>query len=90
MIIGFIGFGKVSQNLKNMIKSDDIAFITSFENRSPKTIEIIKNDDIEVVDTFKEVAQKSDILISANSPKSALSVAQKYGKYAKGIRNGTK
>ncbi len=85
MIIGFIGFGKVSQNLKNMIKSDDIAFITSFENRSPKTIEIIKNDDIEVVDTFKEVAQKSDILISANSPKSALSVAQKYGKYTKGI-----
>lgn len=85
MIIGFIGFGKVSQNLKNMIESDDIAFITSLEGRSSKSIEIVKNDEIEVADTFKEVAQVSDILISANSPKSALSVAQKYGKYAKGI-----
>ena len=85
MIIGFIGFGKVSRNLKNMIKSDDISFITSFEGRSPKTVELIKNENVEVADTFKEVAQKADILISANSPKSAIEVAEKYGKCAKGI-----
>ena len=85
MIIGFIGFGKVSQNLKRLIQSEDIEFITSLEGRSSKTIEMIKEEDIEVVDTFKEVAQTSDILISANSPKSALDVARKYGKYAKGI-----
>lgn len=85
MIIGFIGFGKVSQNLVKLIKSDDISFITSFENRSPKTIENIKKSDIEVADTFKEVAIKSDILISANSPKNALEVARKYGKITNGI-----
>ena len=85
MIIGFIGFGKVSRNLKNMIKSEDISFITSFEGRSPKTVELIKNENVEVADTFKEVAQKADILISANSPKSAIGVAEKYGKCAKGI-----
>ncbi|WP_407415105.1 NAD(P)-binding domain-containing protein [Methanobrevibacter sp.] len=85
MIIGFIGFGKVSKNLMRLIKSDDIAFITSLEGRSPKTIENIKKEDIDVLDTFKQVVEKSDILISANSPKSALNVAKKYGKYTKGI-----
>ena len=42
MIIGFIGFGKVSQNLKRLIQSEDIEFITSLEGRSSKTIEMIK------------------------------------------------
>ena len=85
MIIGFIGFGKVSQNLINLIKSDDITFISSFEGRSQKTIERIKESKIDVADTFKDVAVNSDILISANSPKSALDVARIYGKYADGI-----
>ena len=85
MIIGFIGFGKVSQNLINLIRSDDITFITSSEGRSPKTIEKIEEYEIDVADTFKEVAGMSDILISANSPKSALEVAKQYGTYAKDI-----
>lgn len=85
MIIGFIGFGKVSQNILNLLKSDDIRFITSLENRSAKTIERIKESDIEILDTFKDVAVHSDILISANSPSSALDIAKKYGKYSKGI-----
>ncbi len=85
MIIGFIGFGKVSQNLISLIKSDDITFMTSVEGRSQRTIEKIKDYEIGVADTFKEVAIESDILISANSPKSAIEVAEKYGKYAKGI-----
>ena len=68
MIIGFIGFGKVSRNLSRLIKSDDISFATSFEGRSPKDV----SENIEVLDTFKEVAEKSDILISSNSQNSAL------------------
>lgn len=85
MKIGLIGFGKVSQNLINLIKSQDITFITSTEKRSQSTIESIKKSGIEVADTFKEVALASDILISANSPKNAEDVAKEYGKYAKGI-----
>ena len=85
MIIGFIGFGKVSKNLFNLIRSDDIKFITSFEGRSSQTIENIKNADIEVLDTFNDVARLSDILISATSPKAALGIAKKYGKCAGGI-----
>ena len=85
MIIGFIGFGKVAQNLVNIIKSSDIDFVTSAENRSSKTIANIEKSNVEVLDTFREVASKSDILISANSPKNALNAARQYGKYAKGI-----
>lgn len=80
MIIGFIGFGKVSKNLINMIQSDNIQFITSFENRTPQ-----KTENVEVLSSFREVALKSDILISANSPKSALKVAIDYGKYCEGL-----
>lgn len=85
MIIGFIGFGKVSKTLRDLIKSDDVEFVTSFEKRSIKTLENIKKANIEVLDTFEDVAINSDILISANSPKSALNVAAEYGSYSKGI-----
>ena len=85
MIIGFIGFGKVSKNLFDLIKSDDIRFVTSIENRSDKTIENVRQCGIEILDTVRSVAENSDIVISANSPKSALDVAKEYGKYAEGI-----
>lgn len=85
MKIGFIGFGKVSKNLLKLISSEDIQFITSCENRSHKTRSNIEREEIEILDTFREVAAESDILISATSPKSALEVAENYGKYANGI-----
>lgn len=85
MIIGFIGFGKVSKNLVKLIKSDDIRFITSFEGRSKATIESIKKSNVEVMPTLKEVAVLSDILISATSPKASLEVAKEYGKFSEGI-----
>ena len=85
MIIGLIGFGKVSKNLINLIKSDDITFVTSMDGRSNKTIGSIEKLEIDVLDTFKDVAIVSDILISANSPKNAIDAAKNYGKFTKGI-----
>lgn len=85
MIIGFIGFGKVSINLFSLIKSDGIDFITSAENRSNKTLKNIKSANIDILPTFRDVAIKSDILISATSPANALSTAMEYGKLTKGI-----
>ncbi|WP_407375937.1 NAD(P)-binding domain-containing protein [Methanobrevibacter sp.] len=84
MIIGLIGFGKVNQNLFKLIKANDIDFITSLEDRSDKTCENIKKSGIQVLDTFEEVAIKSDILFCATSPKTALDIAQKYGKHCRG------
>lgn len=83
VIIGFIGFGKVAQNLIKLINSEEVSFITSTEKRSKDTVEKIYNANVEVFDSFKEVCLKSDILISANSPANALNVAQEYGRYNK-------
>ncbi|WP_458404065.1 NAD(P)-binding domain-containing protein [Methanobrevibacter sp.] len=85
MIIGLIGFGKVSQNLLKLIESEDIEFATSLEGRSDDTRRRIENSKIRILDSFKDVAAESDILISATSPKSSLEVAGLYGKYCKGI-----
>lgn len=85
MIIGFVGFGKVAENLVRLIKSDDITFLTSTENRSSNTMSNIKRANVEVLPTFREVANSSDILISATSPKEALGVGERYGRYVKGI-----
>ena len=85
MIIGFIGFGKVSQNLIELIDSKDIEFITSTEGRSSKTADKIQQSDVRILDSFKDVAIESDILVSANSPGNAIDVAKTYGKYADGI-----
>ena len=85
MIIGFIGFGKVSKNLTKLIKSDDIKFITSLNKRSKKTIDNVNKSNIEVYDDFFDVVINSDILISATSPKNALEIAKTYGKHCNGI-----
>ncbi|MBE6499759.1 MAG: NAD(P)-dependent oxidoreductase [Methanobrevibacter thaueri] len=76
MIIALIGFGKVSQNLVDLIQADDIEFITSTENRSQKTIEQIKKSKIKTETTIKKAIQKADIIISATSPKTALEVSE--------------
>ncbi len=83
MKIGFIGFGKVNQKLAKLLKNEIL--LTSNENRSQNTIKNIKKSKIEVLPTFKDVAIQSDILFSATSPKTALTTAQKYGKYCKGV-----
>ena len=85
MIIGFIGFGKVSQNLARLIKSEDIRFVTSYENRSQATIKRIEQSNVDVLPTFREVAALADILISATSPKNSIEVAKEYGKFTKGL-----
>ena len=85
MKFGFIGFGEVSYTLSKMLLSYGFEVLTSTEGRSKKTKELVKSLDIIVLGSFEEVAQESDILISANSPQSALAVALKYGSLTQGI-----
>lgn len=86
MKIGFIGFGEVSYTLSKILYENGFDILTSVEGRSIKTKELVKTVDyIESLSTFREVAEKSDILISANSPHSALAIALRYGPLTKGI-----
>ena len=85
MKFGFIGFGEVSFTLSKILLSYGFDVLTSTEGRSKKTKELVKSLDLTVLDSFEEVARESDILISANSPQSALAVALKYGSLTEGI-----
>ena len=85
MKFGFIGFGEVSYTLSKILLSYGFEVLTSTEGRSKKTKELVKSLNLPVLDSFEEVARQSDILISANSPQSALAVALKYGSLTDGI-----
>ena len=85
MKFGFIGFGEVSYTLSRILLSYGFDVLTSTEGRSKKTKELVKSLNLTVLDSFEEVAHQSDILISANSPQSALAVALKYGSLTDGI-----
>ena len=85
MKFGFIGFGEVSYTLSKILLSYGFEVLTSTEGRSKKTKDLVKSLNLNVLDSFEEVARQSDILISANSPQSALAVALKYGSLTDGI-----
>ena len=85
MKVGFIGFGEVSYNLSKIILSKGIGVMTSLEGRSDKTRDLAGSLDIDILDSFEDVAREADVLISANSPSSALAVAVKYGSLTDGI-----
>lgn len=85
MNIAFIGFGKVSHTLSELIRSPNINFFTSDENRSGETIDLINKSNVQVFDSFKEALEKADVVISAVTPAKAVEVADKYAKYCSGI-----
>ena len=85
MKFGFIGFGEVSYTLSKILLSYGFEVLTSTEGRSKKTKDLVKSLNLNVLDSFEEVALQSDILISANSPQSALAIALKYGSLTDGI-----
>jgi len=83
MIIGFIGFGRVGENLTKLFRNEKI--ISSDYGRSKQSINRMKKANVEILDDFNQVAIESDLLISANSPSQALEVASEYGSKTKGI-----
>lgn len=86
MKIGFIGFGEVSYILSKIFFDNGFKVLTSVEGRSIKTKDFVNSIDyIELLPTFEEVAKESDILISANSPHSALGIALRYGSLTNGV-----
>jgi len=85
MKIGFVGFGEVSYTLSKILLSKGFEVLTSLEGRSEKTKKLVNSLDVAILDNFEEVAKESNILISANSPNSALAIAIKYGSLTDGV-----
>jgi 3-hydroxyisobutyrate dehydrogenase-like beta-hydroxyacid dehydrogenase len=80
MDIGLIGYGKVNQTLAKQLKKNHKIY-TTIEGRSQNTINNAQKTEINILKTNKELAQKSDLLISANTPSEALKIAQNFSKY---------
>ena len=85
MKIGFLGFGEVASTLAAGLLSSGADVATCVEGRSLKTKELAKETEINLCKSNRELAESSDILISAVTPFQAVKVAQEVGKYSEGI-----
>jgi 3-hydroxyisobutyrate dehydrogenase-like beta-hydroxyacid dehydrogenase len=84
MKLGFLGFGEVASTLsKNLLGKIEI--YTCVEGRSKKTIQLAETIGLNLCKTNIEVAEISDILISAVIPSQAIYIAQEVGNYVKGV-----
>jgi len=85
MKIGFLGFGEVASVLASGLLSSGADVAACVEGRSLKTKELAKETEINLCKSNRELAESSDILISAVTPFQAVKVAQEVGKYSEGI-----
>ncbi len=85
MKIGFLGFGEVASTLAAGLLSNGADVFTCVEGRSLKTKELARKTELNLCKSNRELAESSDILISAVTPFQAVKIAQKVGKYSKGI-----
>ena len=85
MKIGFLGFGEVASTLATGLLNNGADVFTCVEGRSLKTKTIAEKVELSLCKSNKELAESSDILISAVTPSQAVKVAKSVGNYFKGI-----
>ena len=85
MKIGFLGFGEVASTLAAGLLSNGADVFTCVEGRSFKTKELAKETELNLCKSNRELAESSDILISAVTPYQAVKAAKEVGKYVKGV-----
>ncbi len=85
MKIGFLGFGEVASTLATGLLKEGANVFTCVEGRSLKTKKLAEKAELNICKSNRELAESSDILISAVTPFQAIKVAQEVGKYSKGI-----
>ena len=85
MKIGFLGFGEVASTLATGLLNNGADVFTCVEGRSLKTRQLAQNTELNLCKSNIELAESSDILISAVTPFQATEVAKFVGKHSKGI-----
>ncbi|MGB9937355.1 MAG: NAD(P)-binding domain-containing protein [Methanobacterium sp.] len=85
MKVGFIGFGEVASILSKGLIENGIDVVTCVEGRSSRTQKLAKELQVNLCKSNREIAETSDILISAVTPASAVKTAQDVGEYVNGI-----
>lgn len=85
MKIGFLGFGEVASTLSGGFLAVGIEVLTCVTGRSQKTVDVVESMDIKLCETLSELAESSDILLSAVVPAEAVNVAKEVGRDFKGL-----
>ena len=85
MKIGFLGFGEVASTLASGLLNNGVDVFTCVEGRSLKTKKLAQKTELSLCKSNRELAESSDILISAVTPLQATEVAKFVGNYSKGI-----
>ena len=85
MKIGFLGFGEVASTLAAGLLNNGAEVFTCVEGRSLKTKKLAKETELNLCNSNQELAESSDILISAVTPFQAVKVAKEVGKHVKGV-----
>jgi 3-hydroxyisobutyrate dehydrogenase-like beta-hydroxyacid dehydrogenase len=85
MKVGFLGFGEVASTISKWLIAGGAEVYTSVERRSMKTQHIAGKIKVNICKNNKTVAEISDILISAVTPKEAVNIAREVGRFSEGI-----
>ncbi|MDP2835942.1 MAG: DUF1932 domain-containing protein [Methanobacteriaceae archaeon] len=85
MKIGFLGFGEVSSILSEGLLDNGVNVFTCLQGRSSTTKNKALEMGVTICPSYRKLAEKSEILISAVTPSTAVEVARDIGKYSRGI-----
>ncbi|MEN4006539.1 MAG: DUF1932 domain-containing protein [Methanobacteriaceae archaeon] len=85
MKVGFLGFGEVASTLSAGLLKNGVEISTYIQGRSPKTQKLAEKTGLNLCKSNRELAECSDILISAVTPGAATITAKEAGKYVSGV-----
>ncbi len=85
MKVGFLGFGEVSSTFSEGLLDNGVTVFTCLYGRSATTKNKALEMGVTICDSYRELAETSEILISAVTPSTAVEVAREIGKYSRGI-----
>lgn len=85
MKVGFLGFGEVASTLSTGLLKNGVEVSTCIEKRSPRTQRLAQETGLNLCGSNRELAENSDILISAVTPGAAIRTAKVVGKYVNGV-----
>ncbi len=85
MQVGFLGFGEVAATFSSGLKLNGVDVYTCLNGRSSGTVKNAVDSGVKLCSSYKELAENSDILFSSVVPSMAVEVAEKVGKYSKGL-----
>lgn len=85
MKVGFVGFGEVASTLSNGLLDSGVNVLTCLHGRSLRTKNKALDMGVNICNSHRELAETSDILISAVTPTTSVEVAREMGKYSQGI-----